>query len=111
MTKKAKIIIWTAVTLGSIVLWATFIYFAPSEWLYRSKYQEARMMIERVERYRKTHGVYPPDSAAAELDEKMEGPYYSLQKNGQYTINFAGGKCFFCNQVYSSEDRRWVERD
>lgn len=68
-------------------------------------------MIERVERYEKTHGVYPPDSASAELDERMEGPYYGLQKDGQYTINFAGGNCFFCNQVYSSKDKRWAEVD
>jgi hypothetical protein len=112
VTKKEKLIVWTFVALGLIpVLGISFAYFAPTEWLYRSKFQEAQVMIEKVERYKKTHGVYPPDSAAADLDEKMEGPFYSLQKNGQYSINFAGGNCFFCNQVYSSEDKQWVERD
>ncbi len=112
MTKKARLFVWVSVALGSVfLLWATFVYFVPAEWLFQSKYQEAQVMIEKVERYKNAHGVYPPDSAAAELDEKMEGPYYSLQKNGQYTIHFAGGNCFFCNQVYISEDKRWVERD
>ncbi|HLY95731.1 MAG: hypothetical protein ACM3W8_00505 [Sideroxydans sp.] len=111
VTKKAQLFVWASAALGSISLWIIFIHFAPTEWLYRAKFQEAQVMIERVERYKKTHGVYPPDSAAAELDEKMEGPYYSLQKDGQYTINIAGGNCFFCNQVYSSENKRWVETD
>ncbi len=110
--KKWQAGMWMFALAAVLLLgWLAWVRLAPREWVYPQQMHAAQAMIERIEAYRVAHGALPQRAAAAGMEESPEGPYYGVQKDGTYTVSFAGGSCFFCSQVYDSRTRQWREAD
>lgn len=110
--KRRTIVICLSLMFIAALGWFAFVWLlAPAEWLYREKFQESKIMIEKIEEYKAKHGTYPRNAGEAGLEEKFEGPYYTLYADGEYAISFPGGECFFCSEVFDSKTGQWRVRN